>query len=352
MASANRIPEPRVYARAESAWLLDEAARIAARAPATRHEESFEIRARIADSLSRNDEFSVRAALAMPGSRAAGSVLFDAVERTLAPPPRAVGVQTRLFAIPVLIVTGGGARATIPGVVPDVAEIASVFEKAGALGHARNFGFSNAMSAPESLEAVSWTRLYRTAIGETQENVGELDLPPAEIVCDPRKETVHLRFLAGAMLTPAEAPGFVETAADIGLWGMAFTQALGKQLAAADMSLLPIPRPPAGFLRAARVGRFAASELGLQLFLSNALRQARTRTGDPDVTIASYSDATVRVHLTSVFDDLLDQTYAWQLSPLDDLNDVADSIFSLLAECRLDRVEVVDKILPSLKAKN
>ena len=337
MNAAKTIPDPRVYASA------DETASAALASPATQHEESQEISARIGKFLSKGDEAPVRAALAKPASRAAAEALFVALDRVLSPPPRASGVQARLYAIPVLIVTGG-ASATIPGVVPDIAQIAKLFEQAGALGHARNFGFSNALTSLDSLEAVSWARLYRTAIGETGADVGELDLPPASIVCDQRSEAVHLRFLAGAMVTPADAPGFVETGADIGRWGMAFTRALTAQLAADGVSLLTIPRPPAGFLRAARVGRHAANELGLQLFLSNALRQARTRTGDPDVSIASYSDATVRVHLTSAFDDLFDQTYAWRLSPLDDVDQIAGSIFSLLAECRLDRIAVIPSV--------
>lgn len=337
MNAAKTIPDPRVYA------LADETTAVALASPATQHENSHKISARIEEFLSNGDEASVRAALSKPVSRAAGEALFGALERVLAPLPQSVGVQTRLFAIPVLIVTGGAA-VTISAVVPDIAQIANVFEKVGALGHARNFGFSNALTSLDSLEGVSWARLHRTATGEMGADISEFDLPPANIVCDKRNEAVHLRFLAGAMVTPADAPGFVETGADIARWGMAFTRALTSQLAVDGVSLLTIPRPPAGFLRAARVGRHTAIELGLQLFLSNALRQARTRTGDPDVTVASYSDATVRVHLTSVFDDLFDQTYVWQLSPLDDIDQVADSIFSLLAECHLDRVEVVEAV--------
>jgi hypothetical protein len=344
MQPLKKLPDPRVYPRAADAGLAAEAGRMAALPSALQQEKFPELRDRIAGFLARGDESAVRSALALPGSAAAAALLHDALDRALAPPPGRVGVQTRLFAIPLLVVSGGNRGATISGVVPDIAEVSALFEKAGALGHARNFGFSNALTSLDALEAVSWLRLYRTANGAPDAGIGEFDLPPADIVRDSRDETVDLRFLAGAMVTPADAPSFVETGADIGRWGMGLTRALAAQLGASGVSLLPIPRPPQTFLQAARIGRFAAGELGLQLFLSNALRQARTRTGDPDVGIAAFSDATVRVHLTSVFDDLFDQTYAWPLSPLDDLDAVTGSILGLLADCQLDRIEIVDAV--------
>ncbi len=42
------------------------------------------------------------------------------------------------------------------------------------------------------------------------------------------------------------------------------------------------------------------------------------RIGEPKVTVTACSDQTIRVRLTSPFDDLLDQTYGWPLSPPDD----------------------------------
>jgi hypothetical protein len=339
-----KLPDPRVYPRAADATLVSEAAAIAAMPAALQQEKLPDLAGPIAALLSRDEESAVRSALAMPGSAAAARLLHDAIERALSPPPADAGVQTRLFAIPLLMVSGGDRGAKIPGVVPDIAEVSALFEKAGALGHARNFGFSNALTSLDALEAVSWSRLYAIAHGAPGAGVGEFDLPPADIVRESRDETVDLRFLAGAMVIPADAPGFVETGADIGRWGMGLTRALASQLGADGVSLLPIPRPPQTFLRAARAGRFAAGELGLQLFLSNALRQARTRTGDPDVTVAAFSDSTVRVHLTSVFDDLFDRTYAWPLSPLDDLDAVTASILDLLAECRLDRIETLETV--------
>jgi hypothetical protein len=98
-------------------------------------------------------------------------------------------------------------------------------------------------------------------------------------------------------------------------------------------------------------GWYAARELGFQLFLSNALRQSRTRVGEPDVTISSGSDQAVRIRLTSPFDDLLDQTYVWPLAQTDDLNEIATSISSLLEEVRAERIQVVPAVEDVANAK-
>lgn len=299
--------------------------------------------------LRKGDESTIRDALSAPISARAGQALWAALDASLSPPRADLGVQMRVFAIPVLLVAGGQAGSVIAGVVPAVAALKALFEKAGALGHSKNFGLSNALTSLNALEAVSWTTLHRIAIGEAGIGIAKLDLPPAEIRVESNEESVHLRFLAGAALTPADGPGFTETAGDIGRWGMPFTKALGAQIGVPGLWLLPIPRPPMSILGAARAGRFAANETGFQLFLSNALRQARLRVGDPDVTVAACSDATIRVRLTSPFDDLLDQAYGWKLAPLDDLGEVANSLFGLLAECRLDRVEVLDAVQPTDK---
>ncbi|MGH8678310.1 MAG: hypothetical protein ACREUQ_08180, partial [Burkholderiales bacterium] len=290
-------------------------------------------------------ELTIRDATSAPSSAAAGRALWAALETALSPPRAEGGLQLRLFAIPILLVTGGNANAVIPGVVPAIDELKNLFEEAGALGQAKNFGLSNALTSLTSLEAVSWIALHRIATVLSSSGLELLELPPAPIRVDPGEQLVHLRFLAGAALTPANAPSFAETAGDIGRWGMLFTRVLAAQIGVPELSLLPLPRPPTSILGAARVGRFSANEIGLQLFLSNALRQARLRAGDPEVSIATYSDATIRVRLSSAFDATLDQTYRWPLAPNDDLGEVENSIFGLLAEVHLERIEVVDTVI-------
>ena len=50
-------------------------------------------------------------------------------------------------------------------------------------------------------------------------------------------------------------------------------------------------------------GIWALNEIGLQLFLSGTLRHCRQRIGEPDVTVATHIDNTVRIRFSSVFDE-------------------------------------------------
>jgi hypothetical protein len=186
--------------------------------------------------------------------------------------------------------------------------------------------------------------LYRLTRGLGPEGFRPPDLAPQDIKVGSGEERAHLRFLVGAAVTPANAPGFTETAGNIGAWGRPFTQVLAGQLGQEGLSLLPIPRPPANLLRALETGRFALREMEFQLFLSNALRRFRARVGDPDATVASYSDGSVRINLGSPFDASLACEYRWPLYPEDDLGAVGSSIFGLLADCRLETVQVAETV--------
>jgi hypothetical protein len=157
---------------------------------------------------------------------------------------------------------------------------------------------------------------------------------------------VHLRFLAGVAVTAADAPGFPETSGNIGAWGMPFTRALAAQLGQPGLSLLPIPRPPMSHLRAMEAGKFAANELGLQLFLSTALRKFRSRVGEAEAAVAACRDGSLRIRLSSPFDASLSQEYAWMLQPGDDMATVSSSVFSLLEECRVTNVQIAATVQP------
>jgi hypothetical protein len=188
--------------------------------------------------------------------------------------------------------------------------------------------------------------VYRRSLEPGQENLPPLDIPPEEIHITGTEEEVHLRFLTGVSVTSADAPGLTETAGNIGAWGMPFTRALAAQLGQPGLSLLPIPRPPMSPLHAIEAGKFAASELGFQLFLSAALRKFRSRVGEAEAAVAACADGSIRIRLSSPFDASLSQEYAWALQPGDDMAVVGSGIFSLLAECRVTNVQVAETIQP------
>ena len=340
----NRISDPRRFGQGKKTPLSEAAAEIATASPEAQKPLLSRLSRRLSTMLQQGEEIGIREALRNPPSSSACRALLQALELALAPNDRDGNVSVRIFAIPVLFVVGGAPAARVNGVVPDTGEIRSLFETAGTLGHCRNFGLSNALTDLGSLETIPLSTLYAITRDEQWDGLGGLDLPPADIAVTANQETVHLRFLVGAALTPADAPGFVESAGDIGLWGVSLTQLLGRQLATQEVSLLAIPRPPRGIVGAAQEGWYAARELGFQLFLSNALRQARLSVGDPDVMITTSSDCDIRIRLTSPFDDLFDQTYVWPLAPPDRFDAIENSIFTLLNDAKVEKIEIESKI--------
>jgi hypothetical protein len=341
-------PDPRRYEQAGQSHLASLLA-AAASSPASQHSIRAALGQELARLLAENSEHDVRLAAGGALSPSHTRLLLQALDHALMPPSSAAGAPTQMFAIPVLLVTGGSAGAVLPCVVPDVGELVRLFESTGALGRTKNFGLSNALTSLDSLEALPWRTLYRIARGDSPAELGGLDLPPADVVLRSSDEQVALRFLPGAAVAPADTASFVESAGDVGRWGMAFTQALARQLSRNGLTVLPIPRPPTSIPRAAREGRFAHAELAFQLFLSGALRRARMHFGDPDVTVAAFADASVGVRLASPFDRSSVEEYRWPLGPADDLAEVARSIFDLLAEVRLDRITVLDTVQPAVR---
>jgi hypothetical protein len=332
--AARTLPDPRIFAQQH------------AQAPpplAVQEDRELLVQAlRIA--LQHGRDGDVTSAFAAASSPAAWQRLADALAAALEPAPGGLGTVTRLFALPVLVVTGGLAGAEVPAVLPAVERVRALFESSGALGPARNFGLSNALCAADAIERIPPSRLYRITHG-LEDSVGVLDLPPEPILARSADEAVHLRFLAGAAVAPADAPSFLETGADIGAWGMALTRELADQLSVPGLSLLPIPRPPLAFTAAPVHGRQAREELAFQAFVSRALRQFRSQTGEPDTLIAAIAPGAVGVRFSSRFDPGRVETFCWQLTPLDRVEQVQEAILGLLRECRLERVEVSDAVL-------
>ena len=338
------LPDPRAYTPFSSNPLVVAAERAAKAGSALQQQDAGGLLlSRLREALDAGNDARIEEALAEATSRSVRETITCALEAVLDARDEA-GLVTRVFAIPLLIVTGGRGLAVVPGVVPDVGELQNLFEKHGALGQSKNFGLGNALTTAERLAAVKPGMLYRLTRGLGQAGFRAPDLAPQDIELDSGEERVHLRFLAGAAVTPANAPGFTETAGNIGAWGLPFTLALAEQLGQEGLSLLPIPRPPMNPQRALEAGRFALREMQFQLFLSNALRRFRARVGDPDATVASYSDGSVRISLGSPFDASLACEYRWPLYPEDDLGAVGTSIFGLLADCRVETVQVAETV--------
>ncbi len=301
--------------------------------------------AAIGRALEAGDDLLIDQALAQANSPAA----YRALARVLDIALKASGEATlhlRLFAIPVLLVTGGSGPMNLPGVITDVGELTKLFELHGTLGPMRNFGLGGTLVSAADLAALKPSTIYRRSRETGQENFLPLDLPPEDIRIGAAEEEVHLRFLTGVSVTSADAPGFTETAGNIAAWGLPFTRALAAQLGQPGLSLLPIPRPPMSPLQALEAGRFAERELGFQLFLSNNLRKFRSRVGEAEAAVTACADGSIRIRLSSPFDASMTREYAWALQPGDEMTEVGNSIFGLLEECRVTNVQVAETVQP------
>lgn len=336
MTSTQRLPDPRRYGGCGA---------IASKSPA----DDGALSAHFAGLLARGDDAAVRAELAAVPSQAAYSHLWHVVSDVANHYGARVpgSVVARLFALPLVIVTGSPRPARLPGVVPDIAAIAELFRQHGALGPAQNFGLGNALCTLDTLESITPAEVYawtRDVAAPRRE------LPPSPVEIGEPGEAVNLRFIVGAAIAPADEPSFVETASNIGTWGMPLTRALTAQLAQSGVNVLPLARPPRDLLNAAHAGRYAQLETAFNLFASNAVRRVRSATGDPDAVLSAHADGDVRVTVTSPFDESFAEGFRWPLHPLDSLDAVTSSISGMLADCRVANVHYSQNVLPALNA--
>ena len=296
----------------------------------------------------RDDE--IAQALRQAPSPVAYRALWDAVCRAIETPDVAGGdgaLTTRVFAFPILLVAAARQPSRMPGALPDIGEVRDLLERHGAAGATRNFGLSNALCSVDTLERLKPSLVYRWS---REWSGPPRELAPADVHVSAGRERVHLRFLVGAGITPREAPSFLETASNIGAWGIPLTRTLVRQLAQPAIELLAIPRAPVSLLRAPHAGRWAELEAAFNLFASNTLRNFRSAVGDPVVIVSAHrgeqQGGEVRVSMSSVLDDTLLEGFRWPLHPLDDLESIAQVIAELMRDCRVQDVRFLDRVLP------
>lgn len=283
----------------------------------------------------------IAAAFAAVTTRAAFRRLRDATAAALEAAPADAAVVTRVFALPILLVCGTRAGATLPGVLSDTGALVQVLEDSGALGGNRNLGFGNALIDLDTLE-----RVTPAAVRAWQTGEGLRDLPPAPIRLTPGDESVHLRFLLGAAVAVPHLPSLTETAANIEAWGLKATRALSPQLTAPGVDVLAMPRPPLGVLKAAHAGRRIGLEAAFNLFVSNTLRRFRQKVGDATVVVSAHEGGDLRVTLASPLDEGLTEGFRWPLHPLDDLDEIVAGIEAFVRDCRLNDCVVLPGVQP------
>lgn len=330
------LPEPREFAVVTDDPLL--------RAALGSDDEA--LRAAIDARLEHGDDRAIRAVLnAAPPAAARRTA--QALDEAMARARGDVGVE--LFAIPLLIVAGARNRLEIPAALPEIGKVAALLEQHGAVGVTRNFGLGNALSSAEALDALSPAALWRAAADPARGLPLEA-LQPGPIEVSPGREQVQLRFITGAGITPRHLPSFLESASNIGTWGMALTRELTRQLAQPGLEILPMPRPPQSLLLATRAGRREQLDAALSLFLGNTLRRFRMAVGDPEAVLSAHrlsgGTGELRLSLSTPLDDSLFEGFSWPLQPQDVVAEVAQLIRAALAECRVTNITLLEQVLP------
>lgn len=331
------LPEPRLIA-ASANPLLELAAQ----------EAGAPLAAALETALAGGDDVLIRAALdgGPPlASRRVWQALAAAVDGG------GDGVGLRLFAIPLIIVAGSRTQLTLPGAVPEIGNITGLLEQHGAIGATRNFGLGNALCGATALETLSPSALWRAVRDPAERTVAEA-LTPEPVAVGPGREQVHLRFMVGAGVTPQHLPSFLESASNIGTWGMPLTRELARQLAQPGLEVLPMPRPPQPLVKAAYLGRCAQLEAALNLFLSNNVRRFRMSVGDPEAVLSAHVLAAgageLRLSLSSPFDESMLEGFCWPLHPLDEVHDVQRIFAQTLNDFRISSVEWRRELLPDV----
>jgi hypothetical protein len=341
------LPDPRCFAAAHTNPLQKLAEKIVAESDAMQRERfREELQQDLRQTMRAGRDDLLSAALTEVSSPEAGSCLWDAVDQALnTPADDKAGLVASLFALPIVFVSAGPEGREVPGVVKDARKLARVLEEHGALGVHQNFGLNPALCADTSVEAFSLSRLYALLRRVEAERVDIWpDLIPAEIELN-GQERVDLRFVTGIVVAGVNAPSLASTASDVSRWGMPFSKELISQITPRGVTLLPIPRPPSGLLKALYRGHRSREEVAFQTFISRVVRDMRSSVGEPAITLTAVEPQTIEIHVAAAIGGEMATTHRWQLHPLDQLPSVSRSILELLAEMQVERVTVVEEVV-------
>ena len=258
------------------------------------------------------------------------------------------GLGVTLFAMPLVIIAGieaaPAARTAVSGVIEDAAALAAILREHGALAGNQSFALANVLVAASAIDVACLPDLLaRRAL--PQRAMRPLDLEPAAMPQVGGQEGVHLRFLVGTALA---APGAdLLQQGSVGAWGLPFTQAIGRQLAAPGLPVLALPRAPQPLAAALQQGRMAHREVAAQVFASNAIRRLRASVGEPTAVLSMHrapdapGGGEIRLSLSSAFDARAAEGFRCPLFPFDRVPDVATMLTDLLRDCRVADVRIV-----------
>lgn len=351
---ASDLDDPRTRPAGLRAANAYEAARRAIDAPTAAEADGCDVRARewLVDTLARADGEALADAL----ERAPSPAIARHLRRLLADIEGGTGgthdaLRTMLFAIPCVVVAAldaGAPPVTLDAIVPDASALATILRDARAFAGCETFALSASLVAADAIGLRALPALL-ARVG-SHDSTGSstslaLDLPPAPIDVQGSVERVHLRFIAGALLAPAQVDPLHDS--PIVRWGMPFARALARALAVPGVSLLALPRPAQRLVAAVQSGRTAQRDVSAQLFASNAIRRFRASYGEPTAIVSAHraDDAPgggeLRLSLSSPFAPKAAEGFRCPVYPYETVQEVGAMLDALLRDCRVSDVRFV-----------
>lgn len=346
------LDDPRVWPAAAPAQMPFDAAERAIAAETQAEADACDSRVRqwLLDAVTREEGERLSRTLAdAPSPDLARHVrrLLADVERERTSPRDALG--TTLFAIPVIVVAAQSAVApavTLDAVVADAAAMETILRDARAFGGCETFALAPSLVAMEAIDVVRLPALLaRAALRDGALAHEAMDLPPAPLRVDDAQERVHLRFLAGAVLTPPNVDPLASDA--IVRYGMPLSRALARTLGRAGVTLLALPRPAQRLVGAVQSGRSAQREVSAQLFASNAIRRLRASVGEPTAILSAHraghaeGGGELRLSLSSPFAPRAAEGFRCPIHRYETVHEVAALLEALLSDCRVTDVRSV-----------
>ncbi|MEP7083621.1 MAG: hypothetical protein ABI854_02700 [Betaproteobacteria bacterium] len=349
------IPDPRVFAAApglltaaQQEWLTWTEQSLSAATGQERELADAKLRAALAEVVVAADVTALQDAL----NAAAHPAQYRHLWRALVAAWHATAAQNGShlvahgFALPVVLVTAADEAIELPGVLDDVATVASLLQQHGALAGNRNFGLANVLAGAEALGLDSLPRWLGRRDAQ-REDGGPDSAAPLPIAVAAGQEGAHLRFILGSALAAASAVLFVQRTADG--WGIPVAQHLSRQLGVAGVQVLALPRAPMDPWSALHDGRIAHREVGWQLFASSAIRALRAAFGEPTAVISAHRTSAggeLRVSLSSPFGERDAQGFRCPLYPFDRVEDVTAMLVDLLRACRISDIRMLAAVQP------
>lgn len=292
------------------------------------------------DLLARDEVLMISVALNMAPSQAVHRVLWQGLRAAV---EDAAGQHAIVFAMPLVLVAGSKACASLPERIADVDGLNALLREHGVFSDGADVFLSGRLLHPDTIVGLSPAKLYCFTRQLVDVARGlPLELPGSAITV--KEEGVFLRYLLGVAIQPEHAAPAVDFAADIRRWGRPMMSFLGEALKTGGVTLFPMARQPAPLMQAMVEGNQARLDVALQVFASALLRQLRSAGQTPLVRMSAHPSQEIHVTIGVAGSEKPAERFVWPLSPMDDVRAIQQSFLQLMHECQVDQVEIAEAI--------